>query len=436
MEQVRRIGILLVLLTLATLLASCATGATGLHPPSDSYVGVGRGQSLGEALNAAKMDAVRKAVIDLIGASAESTNRSTLDDVLYSTRTPNAFVFNDTLEILREDGSLIEKDLYREVRIRVNVEAVQQTLDANSIGRTAATNDASATAVGVDSDADGGSASVSTINPGDWDPVTPEEERFIRRYVETMTYMVYFADRSDVFAHDDEFVMKSAVNQASSYLVADGRVVIDAAQVERLKEDQRLVYEEESGREISLLQWVARRLNADIYIELDAQLSSRSSKDDHYGSADVTLNMYETSTGQIVGSVNRRSQNSYSRIGVQDALTNAVQSAVYQAMPAAIEMSRSQMSRLLTRGIRFELTIQNQPDARTMSRFRSAMADEVRETATVSQSLEEILYEVFYIGSTDEMIELVFEVSERVAGLEELDLVISRSRSLTFDAGY
>ena len=217
---------------------------------------------------------------------------------------------------------------------------------------------------------------------------------------------------------------------------AGGKVVVDAAQVERIKQDQRLVYEEETGREISLLQWVARRLNADVYIELDARLSTSGSRGDYYGSADVTLNMYETSTGQVIGSLNRRSQNSYSRTSTENALINAVQSAVYQAMPRVVEMSQQQMTRLLTRGIRFELTIQNQPDARTMSRFRSALATETRETATVSQSPQEILYEVFYIGSTDDLVDLVFEASERVAGLEDMALIISRGRSLTFDAGY
>ncbi len=89
--------------------------------------------------------------------------------------------------------------------------------------------------------------------------------------------------------------------------------------------------------------------------------------------------MYDTSTAQVLGSVNRRSQNSFSRTSQQDAVLNAVQSTVYQAMPSAVEMARTQMARMLTRGIRYELTIQNPPDPRSLSRFRSAMSDDVRE---------------------------------------------------------
>ena len=117
-------------------------------------------------------------------------------------------------------------------------------------------------------------------------------------------------------------------------------------------------------------------------------------------------------------------------------MLNAVQSTVYQAMPSAVEMARNQMARMLTRGIRYELTIQSPPDGRSLSRFRSAMRDEVREIATVSQSPEEAVYEVFVIGSTDDVVDLVYEVSERVAGFEDLVLVISRGRAMTFDAGF
>jgi hypothetical protein len=434
---------LAVLVIAGVTVTGCASGPGPAPAASDVYAGSGRGASLGAAMSAAKMDAVRHAVIDLIGAQAEAGHAETLNEVLYNTRNPNAYVYNETLETTRKDGSLIDGDMVYELTIRVNIPAVQSTLNAAGITgvSTQTVNDAPA---------DPGSDQPTTVaeNPpdlapasGDWDEVTPDEERFIRRYVETMTYMVYFSEDAAVAARgvdagDGEFIMRSAVNQANSYLVSDGRVVVDAAQVERLKSDQQLVYEEETGREISLLQWVARRLNADVYIELDAQVTGSTSAENHYGTADITLNMYDTSTAQVLGSVNRRSQNSFSRTSEQDAVLNAVQSTVYQAMPQAVEMARNQMARMLTRGIRYEVTIQNPPDARSLSRFRSAMSDNVREIATVSQSPEEVVYEVFAIGSTDDIVDLVYEFSDRVAGFEDLVMVISRGRAMTFDAGF
>lgn len=435
-------AVLLVILTIV----SCRT-APGPEPGNDFYIGFGSGETLGQAMNAAKMDAVRQAVVDLIGAEAEAANADLLTDVIYDTSNPNAFVFNDTLETIRKEGSLIEGDMTYELRIRVNVPAVERTLERNGIGAQSASGSAFAPAEAAAGpepagEQDGAVSQESEVSQAldarddDWANVTPEEERFIRRYVETMTYMVYFNEEAAVQADDPGFLMRSAVNQANSYLVSDGRLVVDAAQVERLKEDQELVYEEETGRAISLLQWVARRLNADVYIELDARVSGTSNGGNHYGNADITLNMYETSTGQILGSVNRRSQNSFSRTSQQDAIMNAVQSTVYQAMPSAVSMAREQMATALTRGIRYEVTVQNPPDARSMSRFRSAMGDHVREIATVSQSPDEAVFEVFAIGSGDDIVDLVYEVSERVAGFEDIVLVLSRGRSMTFDAGY
>lgn len=424
----------LVLIVASLLSMGCASAPQAGTGVDDYYVGAGRGESLGEAINAAKMDAVRKAVVDLIGAEAEAARAHELEDVLYSTRNPNAFVYNETMETLHRDGSLIDGDLRYEIRIRVNVPAVRRTLEAHGIGADSARP--AAARPSADAAERPGTEVLAEIPAPEYADVTPAERRFISRYVDTMTYMVYFADRAVDGMPDGEFILRSAVNQANGYLVSRGHLVVDASQVEQLKRDQELVYEEQVGRELSLLQWVARRLNADVYIELDARTSSRTSGSSHYATADVTLNMYETSTGQILGSVNRRSQESFSRTSQADAAVNALQSSVYQAMPRAVEMSERQMERMLTRGIRYELVLQRPPDARTLSRFRTAMQEEVRAIATVSQSPQEVLYEVFHVGSSDDLVDLVFVVSDRVAGLESLDLVISRGRSLTFDAGY
>ncbi len=420
----------LIVTVVLLVLAGCASAPPADPGSDDYYLGAGRGESLGEAMNAAKMDAVRKAVIDLIGAEAEAAQAGELEDVLYSTRNPNAYVYNETMETLHRDGSLIDGDLRYEIRIRVNVPAVRRTLEANGIR---ADVDPGA---GVTSGEERETATIAAIPAPDPVEVSPAERRFISRYVDTMTYMVYFADRAVDEIPDGEFVLRSAVNQANGYLVSRGHLVVDAAQVEQLRRDQELVYEEQTGRELSLLQWVARRLNADVYIEIDARTSSRTSGSGHYATADVTLSMYETSTGQILGSVNRRSQESFSRTSQADAAVNALQSTVHQAMPQAVDMSERQMERMLTRGIRYELVLQRPPDARSLSRFRTAMQEEVRTIATVSQSPQEVLYEVFFVGSSDDLIDLIFVVSDRVAGFDSLDLVISRGRSLTFDAGF
>ena len=410
-------------------------------PDSALYLGAGRGETLGRAITAAKMDAVRRAVIDLIGREAEAAQADRLDEVLYSTANPNAYVYNETMERLQRDGSLIEGDVYYEISIRVNVGAVRRTLAANGIGEDIARDASGARpgASGASADREDGASSGGVTVPESGEPtygdVTAEEKQFIARYVDTMTYMVYFDEQAGAGLDGREFVLRSAVNQANGYLVSNGRLVVDADQVETLKEDQRLVYEEQVGQELSLLQWVARRLNADVYVEIDATVSSRTSGNGHYATADVTVNMYETSTGQILGSVNRGSRESFSRTSAQDAAINAVQSTVYQAMPLVVETAERQMERALGRGIRYEVTLQRPPDSRTLAAFRRIVGEDVRSIATVSQSPSEVLYEVFFIGSMDDLVDLLFAASDRVAGFERMSLVISRGRSLTFDVG-
>lgn len=432
----RSIGAALVGLLLVIAIVGCGTSPTTAPAAADVYLGYGEGATLGEAMASAKMDAVRKAVVDLIGAAAEEQNAERLQEVLYSTSNPNAYVYNETMETLRKDGSLIEGDMVYEVRIRVNVGAVRTTLESSGIMGAAITSGGSQTQTETQPPAQDEPSVSLAPQQDDWGDVTEDEQRFIRRYVETMTFMVYFSDDSAESIEDSAFVMKSAVNQANSYLVSNGRFAIDADQVEEIKDSQETIYIEETGRDISILQWVAQQLNADVYVELDAQVEGRTDGDNHYGTADVTVNMYETSTGQILGSLNRRSQNTFSRTSESDAILNAIQSTVFQAMPQVLEMSTVQMTNALRQGLRYELVIQNPPDARTLSRFRSSMRDRVREIATVSQAPEEVRYEVFMIGSTDDMVDLVYDVTGLVAGLEDLYLVVSRGRSITFDAGY
>ncbi|MFW5685420.1 MAG: hypothetical protein ACOC0O_02095, partial [Spirochaetota bacterium] len=220
MRQTLLIGIVVI-----AILAGCATPAPVSTDGDEVYLGTGTGASLGEAMNAAKINAVRRAVIDMIGRDAEAAQADRLEEVLYSTRNPNAYVYNDTMETLRRDGSLIEGNLTYEIRIRVNTQAVRRTLEANGIGRDASVAaapadpddpEAGAGAGAGDSPAGGTQrGAADPIGEAEYQDVTPGERRFIARYVDAMTYMVYFSDRAAGAYENGEFIMRSAVNQAN-----------------------------------------------------------------------------------------------------------------------------------------------------------------------------------------------------------------------------
>lgn len=422
---------------------------------------MGRGQnpSFGQAINDAKIDAIRRAVVQLIGPQAEKDNQDRIDSALYRTRNPNAFVYLDSMQTLRKDniGTVDNPDFIYEIRIRVNVDAVKSVLDTEGIGSTSVAS--GGTAGGGQGDAGplapskpdgggtarpGGTASPSPLPPpgsaqaselgprqGDFAEPTEEQKRFIRRYVDSMTYMVYANDQSKT----DPFLMKLAVSQADSYLASNGMTAIDAAQIESLKKDQKMVYEQETGRNVGIIQWIAQKLNADVYVEVDAETDAEFQSGNYYGTANITLKMFETSTGQLLGSVPFRSQRTVSRVGEQDALANAVQSAVWQAMPVVVQQSRDLLARAFARGIRFDLTIQDTPDARLVSTFRRNLRSRVSDLQTVSQSADATTFVVYYYGRSDDLADLIFSVAEATPGLERFNQVLTRGKSLVFNTG-
>ncbi|MFW6214914.1 MAG: hypothetical protein ACOC45_03095 [Alkalispirochaetaceae bacterium] len=450
--MVKILGSVLFVSAVVLLTAGCA-GAPESAPPPESeeqevYFGEGRSESLARAMSAAKMDAVRNAVIDMIGPDREEQNRQTLEEELYNTRNPNLFVYPETMETLRNEnvGSVEQLDFVYEVRIRVNRPAIETVLRQAGVTGGGATAEENAgdraedlvEEANRDTPSPGASAEApeapEELSPqeGDFAEATPEQERFIRRYVDTMTYMVYADEES---AEAESFLMRSAVGQANAYLTSQGMVAIDYRQVESLQRDQEIVYEEETGREMSMIQWVAQRLNADVYIELDASTESETNGSNHYATATVTLRMFDSSTAQLLGSVNRRSQRTLSRVSQEDAVLNALQSTVYQAMPVAIEQSEVQMARNLARGVRFVVTLQNTPDARLISGFRRQLRRSVSDVITVSQTAEQTQYEIYFYGRGDELEDTIYDVADRVPGFESLFLVLTRGNTLTFDTG-
>src|SRR5690606_21871269 len=160
---------------------------------------------------------------------------------------------------------------------------------------------------------------------------------FLDRYLATMTYMVYFDDESV----EDPFLMDAALTQANGYLVGQGYTVIYPDQIRELRQDAQLVAEASTGQEQSILQYIAQRLNADVYLEIDASTSSESNGQNHYGQAIVTLNAFETSTGQLLASASYTSPRTLSRVDQFDAVSNAIQSSVFQSMPRVVDQSRT-----------------------------------------------------------------------------------------------
>ena len=401
-------------------------------PEEKVYEGAGQDESMLTAMNKAKMDAVRKAVIDMIGVANEQANREKLGEVLYNTSNPNAFVNNDTFETLRKDK--VGEQYVFEARVAVKMRAVDSVLKASGLygeETTSQERTAEAAAASAASTSEG-AETLDEITAGSEEvELSAEEKRIIARYVNNMTYMVYFNEE----AAEDPFYMEAAVGIANEYLASNAIEAIDYGQVESLKRDQQMVYEEETGQAISIIQWVAQKLNADVYIEIDGRTSGESSGDKYYGQANITLKGFEASTGRLLGSQPWNSPRTFSTASEQAAKINALQTSVYKAMPVVIDQAKAYMAKALTNGIKYELIIQNTVDSRMMSDFYRKMRRKAKDIKTVSQTAEETRYEVYLIGSVEDLVDVVYDVSDTVPGLEGIYQVVLRGKSVTFNTG-
>jgi hypothetical protein len=422
-------------------LAACASAPPPSQPvakapavPAEKvYEGAGKSPSMLNARSAAIMDAVRKGVIDLLGPSGEKANQEKLASVLYNTPNPNAYIDKESLQTLRKDK--IGEDYLFEVRVAVNLRAVENTLKANGLlgGETvagaaqAASGSRAAGAEGVVQ----AEAAPAEEEPEAGPEPTAEEKRFIARYLDKMTYMVYFNEQ----AAEDPFYMKAAVGMANEYLASNAMEAVDLEQVEKLKKDQQRVYEEETGESISMIQWIAQKLNADVYIEIDGRTTGESSAGKFYGQANITLKSFEASTGRLLGSQPWNSPRTFSTASEQAARVNALQTSVYKAMPIVLAQARAYMAKALAGGIRYELIVQGSSDARAMSDFRRKLRRQVRDVVTVSQTAEEARYNVFLLGSLEELADKVLDVAEGIPGLEDMYQVVLRGKSVTFNTG-
>jgi hypothetical protein len=401
-------------------------------PEEKEYEGAGRDASMLKAMNMAKMDAVRKAVIDMIGVANEQANQEKLQEVLYNTQNPNAFVNNETFETLRKDK--IGEDYIFEARVAVKMRAVESILKAHGLyGEAVTTQEKTGEAAAVSAEATkkGAEAIDEITAQTDGEELTAEEKRIIARYVNNMTYMVLFNED----ATEDPFYMKAAVGIANEYLTSNAIEAIDYDQVEKLKADQQMAFEEETGETISIIQWIAQKLNADVYIEIDGRTSGETSGGKYYGQANITLKGFEASTGRLLGSQPWNSPKTFSTASEQAAKINALQTSVYKAMPIVIDQAKAYMAKALQNGIKYELIVQNTLDSRMMSDFYRKMRRKARDIKTVSQTAEETKYSVFLIGSVEDLVDMVYDVADTVSGLEGIYQVVLRGKSVTFNTG-
>jgi len=273
---------------------------------------------------------------------------------------------------------------------------------------------------------------VAAAAPEEELPLDPEKAAIVQDIVDNLAYMVYYNEETV----SNPFLMKTAVGMANKYLAQQGLDYVDLEQIERIKEDQMAAYEAETGQGVSVIQWIANKLNADIYIEVSLDTESEERGSRYYGSASVSLKNFDASTGAGRGTAFYQTvPPAMSTVSTDDAVNNAVASATYRAMEEALRQARVYTQKELRQGLKYQLVLQNTPDARVMRNFANRMERKVEEIKRVSYSPAETKYEVRLIGEMSDLEDIIYDVSESVDGMEGLFLVYQRGSSITFDTG-
>lgn len=274
-------------------------------------------------------------------------------------------------------------------------------------------------------------APVDTVDASDMpSEPTPEETRFLENYLASLKYMVYYDEGAGVSPQ----LAKTAVAQANRYLIEKmGVQPIDFDAVEKKKADERSAYQAETGNSMDYIQFIAQKLNADVYVEISFTNTNETNNGKFYCTVSGSMKLYNASTGDLLGSV---AMNSPKTIGPsQDqAATYAVTASVWMAMPKMADQSKTLLKSAWRDGIRYDVVFQNTADAKKMSQLKRQLQKKIRKIQQDSFSAQETRWSMYTFKKADGMEDVIYDAADSV-GMRDVYLVYQRGKSFVFNTG-
>jgi len=263
-------------------------------------------------------------------------------------------------------------------------------------------------------------------------PMTADESRFFQNYINRLSYLVYYNENSGL----DAQLAKAAVSQANRYLIEkEGLSVIDFDQIQKNKKDQISAYQSETGGSIDIITYIAQKLNADIYLEIDAKTSFGGGPGAWTGSAQGSIKIFDASTAALLGSISFLSPQTFSPVSADAAMMNAISGIIWQSMPKVTEQAKHLMSTMTaSRGVRYELILQNTPDAIAISQFERNLAKKVREVERLSYAPGETRFAIYAFMPASKIQDAIYDAAS-MSGFPNCYLLYMRGRSYTFNTG-
>ncbi|MBN1523396.1 MAG: hypothetical protein JW904_02830 [Spirochaetales bacterium] len=268
-------------------------------------------------------------------------------------------------------------------------------------------------------------------------PGTAEEKKFIKDYIESMRFMVYIDEKAKV-SDSEEYLYRKAVAFANDYLAKKNIEVVLLDQIESLRRDHSTLMEDVQGENLSVVQWLAQKLNADVYIVIDLLVQNEKRGNQYYAQSNVSLTAFEASTGRLLASKSHNQIDKSVGSSEQIAKTNSVGICIQRIMGDLLTTTKTYMEKAIEDGIRYEMYITDTADAKTLLKFIGAIKDEkqkVTRIESVYRTDEEGKYYVYMFGNPDEFELFIYSIAETIPGLEGIKLVSQRGKSFTFSTG-
>ncbi len=264
----------------------------------------------------------------------------------------------------------------------------------------------------------------------DSNELTPREKQYFDNYLKRLKYMMVTKEGTQL----DDFQKRNIITKGNEHLLRQGFDVVNYDQLVKNIEDQRTAWEAEAGESMSLIQYIAQKLGADVYVELEAAPRAWTEGTKHYAEANFTANMFDPSTAELLSSVTYRSDRS-TDASQQAALLNALVASTARFMPRVVSDSISVLRNRYANGIRYQLIIQKTEDARAVAAFRRNIRSRVREIQSGPSSPDQTIMEVYLFGGLNDLEDACYAAFEKTPGMEDAYLLYTRGKTITFNSG-
>ncbi len=346
------------------------------------------------ATNKAIRKAVRKGIIVLIGRSTYRREKETIENTILERRFSKARKYTQSHEILGRSTS--EGKAVVTVKVYIHLDKLKKELKVLKIPILKTSAGASRT----------DSESLSGIE-----------------LLKGESFLVYYDEGNLNIPHE---LAELAVRKINNYLASQGLEYIDLRQIKKLKKDRELIEEEVSGG-LSIVQVLAQKLHADVYIVVNGTLDDGFYEGGKYQSrGGILLSAFESSTARGLGS-------EQSSIKLSGKSLNSVQRRI------VLDTTTPSTKKLMSSIIRYKgnphvyiVTLLGDVDFDMRKTIKRALNKDSNMVSfkLISATKRKTKYKIKYRGLTNDLIEGLFKRLREKEGFEDIQIKLLRRKEI------